>query len=94
MQRREIQAHSPGIPSDIPSMPPSPESPGIVVPPQFPPRKPPEKRPPRVPPRPRPEPPRSPPPGSSNAGNRASGVPGRRKQGMPAWQVEPVRVCS
>jgi len=80
MQRQQSHAPSPGIPSDIPPMPPNPESPDIVLPPKFPPRKPPEKLPPRVPPPPRPEPPRTPPPRSRAVGSRASEVPGGRKR--------------
>lgn len=78
MRRQEMRLHSPGIPSDIPPLPPNRESPDIVVPPQFPPREPPEKLPPRVPPPPRPEPPRAPPRSCRTAGNRAFEVRGGR----------------
>ena len=55
-------AHTPpGVPSDIPPLPPDREPPDIILPPQSPPLQPPEEFPPRVPPPPRPESPPVPP---------------------------------
>ena len=61
LQAQRLRAHTPGVPSDIPPLPPKREPPDIVLPPPKPPPKPPEKLPPKVPPPPRPEPPRAPP---------------------------------
>lgn len=61
MYGREARAQLPGVPSDIPPLPPDREPPDIVLPPRSPPQEPPERLPPPVPPPPRPEPPRVPP---------------------------------
>ena len=77
VQTQGLRAHSPGIPSDIP---PNPESPDIVLPPPIPPgelpEELPEEMPPRVPPPPRPQPPRVPPRSCRAAANRAFEVRG------------------
>jgi hypothetical protein len=56
-------AHSPGVPSDVPPLPPDRTPPDIIIlPPKSPPPELPEELPPAVPPPPpRPEPPRAPP---------------------------------
>ncbi len=54
-------AHSPpGVPSDVPPLPPDREPDIIILPPQTPPPEPPEKMPPAVPPPPKPERPQVP----------------------------------
>lgn len=56
-----LRAHSPGVPSDIPPMPPSREPPDIIVPPQIPPPDLPVDPPTPMPTPPLPDPPRAPP---------------------------------
>lgn len=58
-RRPGLQAHTPGVPSDIPPLPPNREPPDIILPPRNPPTEPPDRLPPPPPP-PR-EPPRAPP---------------------------------
>lgn len=95
LRRQGLHAHSPGVPSDLPPLPPDREPPDIIIlPPKFPPPEPPEELPPSMPPPPpRPDPQRAPPRIAADS-KKISGFPGTavlvvpRLKEFSRWRVQ------